>query len=378
MFDLTSDQELLQDTTRRFLDSESAPNRLRDLAGTKAGFEPDYWRRGAALGWTSLVVPEAAGGGSVSGAGVIDLTLIAYEFGHHAAPGPLGPVNLVAAAIGRWGNEDQKRDLLPGLLSGDRVAAWGLAEPAPHSGLGQVFAEARPDGPGFVVSGAKTPIEAGEEADNFLITARHGTGLVQFVVPRDTPGVVVTPLQGLDLTRRYARLDLDEVRLGRQHLVGSDSDAGAAVEWLSDLAVVIQLAEMIGAMQWALDTTLEWTLHRYSFGRPLASYQAIKHRMADMKMWLEASYAIAAQAARAVQADSADRDELVSAGKFYVGRYGAELMQECVQLHGGIGLTFDHDLHLFLRRVTANLPVFGSSTEHAIRIGRLIEAQGAG
>jgi alkylation response protein AidB-like acyl-CoA dehydrogenase len=376
MFDLTGDQELLQETTRRFLDTESAPTRLRDLAGTKAGYEPEYWRRGSALGWTSLVVPEAAGGGSVSGAGVIDLTLIAYEFGNHAAPGPLGPVNLVAAAIGRWGNEDHKRDVLPGLLSGDQVAAWGLAEPAPHNGLGQVFAEARPDRSGFVVSGAKTPVEAGEEAETFLVTARDGARLVQFLIPRETPGLVVTPLEGLDLTRRYARLDLDEVRLGPQHQVGSD-DARTVVEWLTDLAVVIQLAEMVGAMQWALDTTLEWTLNRYSFGRPLASYQAIKHRFAEMKMWLEASYAITAQAARAIQDDTADRAELVSAGKFYVGRNGTELMQECVQMHGGIGLTFDHDLHLFLRRVTTNLPVFGSATEHAIRIGRLIEAQAA-
>jgi alkylation response protein AidB-like acyl-CoA dehydrogenase len=376
MFNLTSDQELLQETTRRFLDSESTPSRLRDLAGTKAGYEPDYWRQGAALGWTSLVVPEDAGGGSVSGAGVIDLTLIAYEFGKHAAPGPLGPVNLVAAAIGRWGSEDHKRQVLPGLLSGDRVAAWGLAEPAPHNELGQVYAEARSDGSGFVVSGAKTPVEAGAEADCFLITARNGSRLVQFLVPRDTPGLTVTPLEGLDLTRRYARLDLDDVRLGAQHQVGS-GDAGPAVEWLTDLAVALQLAEMIGAMQWALDTTLEWTLNRYSFGRPLASYQAIKHRFAEMKMWLEASYAISAQAARAVQQDSGDRTELASAGKFYVGRNGAELMQECVQMHGGIGLTFDHDLHLFLRRVTTNLPVFGSATEHAIRIGRLIEAQGA-
>jgi alkylation response protein AidB-like acyl-CoA dehydrogenase len=324
-----------------------------------------------------LVVPEAAGGGSVSGAGVIDLALIAYEFGQHAAPGPLGPVNLVAAALSRWGGDEVKREVLPDLLSGDRVAAWGLAEPAPHSGLGQVFVEARPEGSGFVVSGVKTPVEAGAEADTFLITARNQSRLVQFVVPRDTPGLVVTPLEGLDLTRRYARLDLDEVRLGPSHQLGLDDDAAEAVDWLTDLAVVIQLAEMVGAMQWALDTTLEWTLNRYSFGRPVASYQAIKHRMADMKMWLEASYAITAQAARVVQADSADRADLVSAGKFYVGRNGAELMQECVQLHGGIGLTFDHDLHLFLRRVTTNLPLFGSSTEHAIRIGQAIEEEGA-
>ena len=153
------------------------------------------------------------------------------------------------------------------------------------------------------------------------------------------------------MTRRYAQVDLENVRLPESAVVGTAAGANSEVEWLTDLAVVIQLAEMVGAMQWAFDTTLEWAFNRYSFGRPLASYQEIKHRFADMKMWLEGSYAITDAAARAVEVDSGDRSEQVSAGKFYVGRYGTELVQDCVQLHGGIGVTFDHDLHIFLRRV---------------------------
>ncbi|MBO0732312.1 MAG: hypothetical protein J2P57_23830, partial [Acidimicrobiaceae bacterium] len=148
---------------------------------------------------------------------------------------------------------------------------------------------------------------------------------------------------------------------------------GGGVEWLTDLAVVIQLAETVGAMQWAFDTTLEWAFNRYSFGRPLASYQEIKHRFADLAMWLEGSHAIVAEAARAVQDESANRSELVSAAKLYAGRYGAELLQDCVQLHGGIGVTFDHDLHLFLRRVTSNTAAYGTPDEHAARLGRIVE-----
>ena len=125
----------------------------------------------------------------------------------------------------------------------------------------------------------------------------------------------------------------------------------------------------------AADTTLDWAFNRYSFGRPLASYQEIKHRFADLKMWLEASYAITEAAARAVEDDGPDRSTAVSAAKFYVGRQGAELLQDCVQLHGGIGVTFDHDLHLFLRRVTSNVPAFGSPSDHATRITNLLESQ---
>jgi alkylation response protein AidB-like acyl-CoA dehydrogenase len=226
-----------------------------------------------------------------------------------------------------------------------------------------------------VLTGIKMPIEAGNQADHILLTARHESGLSLVLVPHDAPGLTLSPLQGLDMTRRFARADFDGVRVPVSGLVGEEGSAGAAIEWLTDLAIVIQLAEMVGAMQWGFDTTLDWAFNRYSFGRPLASYQEIKHRFADMKMWLEASYGITEAAARALADDAANRSTVVSAGKLYVGRYGGELLQDCVQLHGGIGVTFDHDLHLFLRRVTTNVPTFGSPAEHATRITHLLEAQ---
>jgi alkylation response protein AidB-like acyl-CoA dehydrogenase len=375
MFERSADQELFEDTTRRFLESQTPVAKLRDLAGTKAGFEPDYWRQGAELGWTSLVVPEDAGGGSVSGSGVIDLALLAYQFGLHAAPGPLGPTNLVAAAIGRWGTKEQQAGVLAELVAGERIAAWALAEPRPHDGLGSIGLEVTADGDGVTLTGAKEPVEAGGQAQTLLVTAREGSGLSQFLLPSDAPGLTVTPLQGVDMTRRYARVELDQTRVPVEARVGEAGRAGDAVAWLTDLAVVIQLAEMVGAMKWAFDITLDWAFNRYSFGRPLASYQEIKHRFADMKMWLEASFAITAAATHAVQHDAANRAEVVSAGKLYVGRYGGELMQDCVQLHGGIGVTFDHDLHLFLRRVTTDIPTFGSPAEHAVRISQVLETE---
>ncbi len=177
MFERSADQELFEETTRRFLEAHSPLTKLRDLAGTKAGFEPDFWRQGAELGWTSLVVPEAAGGGSVSGSGVLDLALLAYQFGRHAAPGPLGPTNLVAAAVGRWGTDAQRSGLLAELLSGESVAAWALAEPRPNDKLGRIGLEARTDGDSVVLTGTKVPVEAGTEAHTILVTAAHDVGL---------------------------------------------------------------------------------------------------------------------------------------------------------------------------------------------------------
>ena len=374
MFERSPDQELLAETTRKFLEAECPSTALRALADSAAGYESDLWRRGAELGWSSLVVSEAAGGGSVSESGVFDLMLVAYEFGSHAAPGPLLPVNVVAAALGRWGSDKQQADVLQSILAGESVAAWALAEPAPGDGIGEVALQAVSDGGSIVLNGRKSPVEAGAQADYFLVTAQHESGLSQFIVPRGAPGVRVTPLRALDMTRRFARVDFDGVRLAPDAAVGELGAAVPAVDWLIDLAVVIQLGEIVGAMQWSFDTTLEWAFNRLSFGRPLASYQEIKHRFADMKMWLEASHAITDSAARAVEANAADRAVVVSAAKSYVGRYGPELVQDCVQMHGGIGVTFDHDLHLYLRRVATNVPVFGTPAQHAVRISRILEA----
>jgi alkylation response protein AidB-like acyl-CoA dehydrogenase len=375
VFERSADQELFAETTRKFLETECPPTSLRELKDSASGFDPDLWRRGAELGWASLVVPESAGGGSISDSGVLDLVLLAYEFGSHAAPGPLLPANVVGAALGRWGSADQQAGPLAALVGGEAVATWAIAEPAPFDGLGQVEMRAVSDGDSIVLTGSKSPVEAAAQAEYVLVTARHDSGLSQFLVPSDAAGVTITPLKGLDMTRRFGRIDFDGVRVPLVAVVGGLGEAESAVGWLLDLAVVIQLGEMVGAMQWAFDTTLSWSFDRYSFGRPLASYQEIKHRFADMKMWLEASYAITDTAARALEADDANRSQLVSAAKFYVGRNGGELLQDCVQLHGGIGVTFDHDLHLFLRRVTTNIPLFGSPAQHAMRISTILEAQ---
>jgi alkylation response protein AidB-like acyl-CoA dehydrogenase len=143
------------------------------------------------------------------------------------------------------------------------------------------------------------------------------------------------------------------------------------------VAAVVQSAEMVGAADASFDITLDWAFSRYSFGRPLASYQEIKHRFADMKMWLEASHGLADSAARHVSRDDADAAITVSAAKAYAGQYLAELVQDCVQLHGGIGVTYEHDLHLFLRRITVDRLTYGTPADHHRRIGALRIAQAA-
>jgi alkylation response protein AidB-like acyl-CoA dehydrogenase len=321
------------------------------------------------------VVPADLGGGSISEQGVKDLALVAYQFGLHAAPGPLLGSNILAAALARWGSSDQQAGPLTELLSGQATGAWALAEVTPHDSLGQVQLRATESGDGFELHGVKSPVEAGLDATYVLVTARSDQGLTQFVVPNGASGPRVSPLHSLDMTKRFARLEFDRVHVPRSSVLGHAGRGGAAVGWLTDLAITVQVAEMCGAMRWALDTTLEWALNRYSFGRPLGSYQEIKHRFADRNFWLGASDATTPQAANAVDRDLPNRSELVSAAKFYVGRYGPELVQDCVQMHGGIGVTYDHHLHLFLRRVVTNAALLGTPGQHAARLTEMFAAR---
>jgi alkylation response protein AidB-like acyl-CoA dehydrogenase len=368
------DQQLLQETTASFLTEEAGVEKLRSLRDHPVGFEDDYWRRGAELGWTSLLVSEDRGGGSISGQGLVDLSLIAYEFGRHAAPGPLVVSNVVAATLSESGGS-QFDEVIAGILSGQTIASWCLSEPGPTT-FDDVQLSIRTEGAQVVLDGLKRPVESAGRADQLLVTGRTGDTLTQVLVPTDTPGLSVTPMQTVDLTRRFSAVSFDQVRLPASAVVGEAGAADQQVHSQVERALALTATEAAGAMQTAFDTTVAWAFDRYSFGRPLASYQELKHRFADMKTWLEASRGIADAAVDAVATGSSSSAALVSAATAYIGQFGSELLQDCIQIHGGIGLTFDHDIHLFLRRHTLDRALFGTPSEHRRRLADLDERQG--
>jgi alkylation response protein AidB-like acyl-CoA dehydrogenase len=365
----SSDQEFFQKTTARFLEEHASPAELRRRHQDPEGFKSRYWRQGAELGWTSLLVSEDDGGVSISGSGIVDLTLVAYEFGRRAAPGPLAITNVVAAALSA---ADGDKSLIPGLLDGSAIVAWCISETAADDGLSHLRFTIDVQGDELVLNGVKRGVEAGNQASHLLVTGRTGNGLSQVVVPVDTRGVSIVPMQGIDLSRRFSLVKFENVRVPLSAAVGQLGQAGEAVERQLQHALVLLSAEALGAMQSAFDMTVEWSFDRYSFGKPLAAYQALKHRFAHMATWLQASHAICDEGARAVADGRADAPQLVSAAKAYVGQYGAELIQDCVQLHGGIGVTFEHDLHLYLRRLTLIRTLLGTPDAHLRRIADLI------
>jgi alkylation response protein AidB-like acyl-CoA dehydrogenase len=371
-FDLTADQKLFRATTREFLEKEMPLTRVRALAESGIGFEPDWWKRGSELGWTSMVVDPAAGGDSISGEGLVDACIVAEEMGRLVSPGPLVGANVVAATLSEAANAADHAELIAALMAGEAVASWAVDEPRRGWSPLAPTVQATPDRSGYVLSGVKDRVDCGDQAGYFLVTAAGPDGPAQFIVPAAAPGVTVTAEQSLDIVRRYARVDMDGVELPATSAVSPAGTVEAAVSRQIQIAVALQCAEIAGAIQRVFEFTVQWAFDRYSFGRPLASYQALKHRFADMKLWLEACQATAGAAAHATARRAEEADELASVAKSYVGQRATDIIQDCVQMHGGIGVTWEHDIHLYLRRATVNRAMFGTPSEHRRRLADIL------
>lgn len=359
---------LFASTTQAFLQKEVPLGRVRELHAAGVSFDPAWWRRAAELGWTGLLVPEDLGGGSVSGDGVADLAMVAEQLGKTVAPGPLYPVSTVLAALVECGEPASHAAVIESLVAGETVASWAVYEPgrgwAPH----ESSVTATPTDSGYRIEGVKDRVEAGAQSGLLLVVAQADGGMRQFLVPTDATGVRIEPQQSIDLVKQYARVHFDGVHVEPGAAVGSAAETAGLIDRQSQIAQVLQCAEVVGILQTVFDFTVQWAFDRHTFGRPLASYQALKHRFADMKMWLEACRATTAAAVAAVGARSADAGLSASIAKSYVGEMAPEIVQGCVQMHGGIGVTWEHDLHLYLRRVALYRSMFGTPEEHNLRV----------
>jgi alkylation response protein AidB-like acyl-CoA dehydrogenase len=362
---------LFASTTQAFLQKQVPLSRVRELHAQGVSFEPAWWRRAAELGWTALLVPEELGGGSVSGDGVADLAMVAEQLGKTVAPGPLYPVSTVLAGLVNCAEPQAHAATIESLISGEIVASWAVYEPgqgwAPH----EPSVTATSTESGYRIDGVKDRVEAGAQSNLLLVVAQTDDGVGQFLVPTDAPGVHIEPQQSIDLVKQYARVHFDGVAIDHGAAVGA---AAELVDRQAQIAQVLQCAEVVGILQTVFDFTVAWALDRHTFGRPLASYQALKHRFADMKMWLEACRATTAAAVAAISARSPDAGLSASIAKSYVGEMATDIIQGCVQMHGGIGVTWEHDLHVFLRRAALYRSMFGTPEEHNLRVYRLQEA----
>jgi alkylation response protein AidB-like acyl-CoA dehydrogenase len=363
-FSLTEEEEFLRSTARHFLEAESPLSVVRGWEELEEGFAPQWWNRSKELGWTTLLVPESWGGAGLGSQGIRYVALVVEECGRRLATGPLIPTSTVMLALVEDGSDSQRDAVLPPLASGETVATWAVAEPECGWDMRGLSTRATRGETGYVLTGVKTYVEAGADADLILVAARDDDGPCQFLVPQSASGVRCERMAGLDLFKRFATVYLDNVDVPFESRLANAN----LMDRQFAFASALQCAESVGAAREVLDFTMEYAEARFSFGRPLSSYQALKHRFADMKLWLESACAITDSLVDALVEQRPETAELTHAAKAYCGEFLPELIQDCVQMHGGIGVTWEHDIHLFLRRCAVNRLAFGGPSFHRERL----------
>jgi len=368
----TDEQIALREAVRRFAEAETPLETVRSLYEHREGFCREWWREAARLGWTSLFIPEAQGGGTVSGRPASDAVIVSEEIGRLVSPGPFLPVNIVAATIARAGSDEQIASLLPGLAEGETFAAWAFAESGDRWSPRDFETTISVSGTEVTISGEKTYLEAAGVANHILVTGRGGGGLSQVLVPADAQGLRVVTGRSIDMTRRYARVILDRVRLPATALIGAPGSAQHDVEAQLQLALALQCSEMIGVAERVFETTIEYGRERFAFGRPIVSFQALKHRIADMALWIEGAKAVGEELTHAVDREAAEASTLASVAKVHIGRRCLDIVDDCVQITGGLGVTWEQDIHLYNRRAAVNRAMFGSPEFHRHRLLGLI------
>jgi alkylation response protein AidB-like acyl-CoA dehydrogenase len=368
-FAFSEEQDELRRSVRRFLEDRSPMTEVRRLMETTEGFDRAVWEQMAnQLGLQSLIVPEDYGGAGFS---FVELAVVLEETGAALLGGPLFPtVALATTALLASGDESAKADLLPGIASGDTIATVALTEESGRWDLESVETAATATADGWRLDGRKMFVLDGHVATLVLVAARTPAGVSLFAVDGDAPGMTRTPLATMDQTRKQAKLELAGTPA---RLVGEDGGAGPVLGQMLDLAAVALAAEQVGGAQRCLDMSVEYAKTRIQFGRPIGSFQAIKHKCADMLLEVESAKSAAYYAAWAAAESSEELPVVASLAKSYCSEAYFHAAAENIQIHGGIGFTWEHDAHLYFKRAKSSELLFGDPAYHrellAQRIG---------
>jgi len=370
-FDLTEERRSLADIVAQFLAKELPSTELRPWLGAVSGRAyRDWWRRCGGLGWSGIFAPPGTGEyGPLSEAPLLDAALVAEVSGRALCPSPLVGTSAAVAALAA--DPGTAESILAAVLDCTSIAAYALEEPGGVWELDELATTARVEGNELVIDGTKAMVADAGTADVLLVACHLDNGVGLVLVPAQTAGTTVHEQRGLDLLRSFGTVRFEGARVGRDALIAK-ADPPSVLQ----LATCLQLAETVGALDRLFDLTLAYARSRYAFGRPIGSFQALKHRIADLLLSVEGCKGTVDAAIDAVSAGSPDSDLLVSVAKVYVGDRCVQVAQQCTQILGGIGLTWEHDAHLYLRRVTTNRAVFGTPEQHRARIARLLDVKG--
>lgn len=364
----TDDQELIRSTARKYLEDRVGPGQVRELMGSDKGFDSDVWQEMAGMGWAGLVIPEEHGG---SGLTPVEMGVLLEEMGRLVNPGPFfASAVLATTAIEEVATSEQKAELLPSLASGESIAALAIFESARNWTPGRSATTARRDGGEWVLTGSKRAVLAGADADILLVTAATDEGIGVFVVSPGATGVSIEAEPVLDLTRRQASVALESVRVDDGSKLG-EGDATAALDRVLSVASSYLAAEQVGGAQRCLEMAVEYAKTRYQFGRPIGSYQAIKHRCANMLMKVEHAKSAAYYASRVID-DPVEFSIAAPLAASVASEAYVWVAGENIQVHGGIGFTWEHDAHIYFKRAKASSLLFGDPAHQRDLLGRAI------
>jgi alkylation response protein AidB-like acyl-CoA dehydrogenase len=368
-FAFTDEQEELRKTVRAFMDSKSPEATVRELMETEDGYDEAVWKQAAEqLGLQGLAIPEEFGG---SGYGFVELGIVLEEMGRALFTAPFfSTVVLASTTLLHSGDDAAKKDYLPGIASGETIATLAFTEPSGKWDESGIEATATKDGDGWKLNGTKSFVIDGHLASLIIVAAKTAKGVSLFAVEGDAAGLIKTSLSTMDQTRKQAKLELKDTPA---KLIGTEGQGWDVLATVLDLIVIGLAAEQVGGAQKVLDMAVEYAKVRVQFGRPIGSFQAIKHKCADMLLEVESAKSAAYYGLWCASEMNDELPSVASLAKAYCSEAYFHAAAENIQIHGGIGFTWEHPAHLYFKRAKSSELLFGDPTYHrellAQRIG---------
>ena len=367
-FDLSKPQKLLRETARATLKQYCPLTRVRERMASELVHDESLWQVIVDQGWVGLHLDENCGG---LGLGLVELAVVAEEMGRACLSGPFLATTWAATLLAQAA-DSQNASNISSIVSGSLTATVGLVDRDSDWDVEHVQTQLKQTSTGWQLTGYKTQVLDAAEVDLILCVVRKGIELAIVAVSTQAPGVQCTETRGLDGTRKLYDVSIDAVSISQKDIVAVGERASSALEYSARVATVATCAEMLGAMQWIRETTLDYAKTRKQFDRTIGSYQAVQHQCADMLLMTESARAATYYAAWALTVGAPDDNKAVAIAKAYCSDAGREVAHRGVQVLGGIGFTWEHDLHLFLKRIKVCEFLFGDATWQREQIAKLI------
>ena len=368
-FDLSKPQKLLQESARTLFQRSCSPERVRDLMATPSAHADDLWSEYVDQGWTGMIFPERVDGLGLS---LVELAALFEEVGRACVPGSLLSTTCAGILLDGLSSHDLAEQALRQIIEGEARGAVAMHEKEPDWSGQSCGIELRREAGAIVLEGEKSLVAGGVDAAFFLVLVKDEGETALVMVPTERAGVTVEASPGIDTTRTLARLPFDSVAVKEDDILGRGAAVESTLQRMLQVGAVMASADMVGGMQWMLEATVEYAKTREQFGRPIGAYQMVQEQCADMLLLLESSRSATYYAAWALSEGDPDAVRAVSMAKAYCSDACREVGNRAIQVHGGIGFTWEHDLQLYYKRAKASELMFGDATFHREQLAHLL------